>query len=247
MSRANKADVQAAFKAWVESPEGELWRAINPGVGKYWHIVRHGFQAGFQAGNVWTPQTVDAAACFLHNAGSRLVGNTGATDLPWITNQLFTWSRLGAGDIKTVDWLLSREQWDYLGLEPEAVFGRRGPPLGHAEPDPARCLAQAGPHLPARLSPARRAYRRPLDGPGRGTARRLEHSGGENQVIHYKPLRDSPALEQSKLILSRACLMYPTELLRLAGFKIYSRPREGPPLRSYQGLIVPETFALVMV
>jgi len=64
----------------------------------------------------------DAMHAKRHNAGGSLVGNTAGSDLEWLARQLFGWSRLGAGNISTTPWLLERAQWDYLGLEPEAVF-----------------------------------------------------------------------------------------------------------------------------
>lgn len=80
------------------------------------------YLAGLDAGKQLSPRNVDDASSILHNAGASLVGNTGKHDLPWLAVQLFSWSRLGAGDIRSSHWLLDREQCDYLGLEPEAVF-----------------------------------------------------------------------------------------------------------------------------
>ncbi len=59
----------------------------------------------------------------LHNTGATLTGNTQQTDLEWLACRLFDWSRLGAGDVKTVDGMLNRRQWADLGLEPIALLG----------------------------------------------------------------------------------------------------------------------------
>lgn len=66
---------------------------------------------------------VDALACDRHNDGGSLTGNTQASDQAWLASVLFSSSRLGAGDVRTMHWAISREQWKELGLEPEAIFG----------------------------------------------------------------------------------------------------------------------------
>lgn len=70
-----------------------------------------------------TEQELESALCILHNLGSHLVGNTQETDLEWLSRNLFEWSNLGAGDIKTVPWLLSCEEFNYLGLTRQAILG----------------------------------------------------------------------------------------------------------------------------
>jgi hypothetical protein len=66
---------------------------------------------------------LDSAACTFHNLGASLKSNRQENDLEWLAHTLFTNSRLGAGDIKTVPWLIGVDQWEYLGLEPEAILG----------------------------------------------------------------------------------------------------------------------------
>lgn len=56
------------------------------------------------------------------NDGGTLLGNTQGSDLEWLARTLFDWSRLGAGCVTTVDWLLSREQWEHVGLTPQALL-----------------------------------------------------------------------------------------------------------------------------
>lgn len=66
---------------------------------------------------------VDGISCDLHNDGASLVGNTQAGDLEWLARVLFEASRLGAGDVRTVPWLIGPEQWEALGLVPQALMG----------------------------------------------------------------------------------------------------------------------------
>lgn len=80
------------------------------------------FLAGVEAGKQLGPRNVGDASSILHSVGQSLTGNTGKHDLVWLAAHLFSWSRLGAADIRSCHWLLDREQWDYFGLEPEAVF-----------------------------------------------------------------------------------------------------------------------------
>jgi hypothetical protein len=66
---------------------------------------------------------VDAVACDRHNDGAQLLGNTQASDLDWLARVLFEASRLGAGDVRTVPWLLGPEEWAVVGLTPQALLG----------------------------------------------------------------------------------------------------------------------------
>ena len=66
---------------------------------------------------------LDNAYCVLHNLGANLCGNTQVGDLEWLAQSLFSASRLGAGDIRTVDWLIGIEQWEALGLTPQVLLG----------------------------------------------------------------------------------------------------------------------------
>lgn len=66
---------------------------------------------------------LDSAYCTLHNLGASLRGNQQSSDIEWLARSLFENSRLGAGDIKTVPWLIDVHQWDYLQLEPQALLG----------------------------------------------------------------------------------------------------------------------------
>lgn len=93
---------------------------------------------------------IDSIACQRHNDGANLTGNTQITDLEWLARCLFNSSRLGAGDIRTVPWLIGREQWDELGLIPEAVFGdgpRRFDMLTDEQADAWRKLARIVMHV----------------------------------------------------------------------------------------------------
>ena len=65
---------------------------------------------------------LDHAYCVLHNEGQTLAGNTQASDLEWFGRLLFERSELGAGWIKTIPWLLTREQYEYLGLQRQGLF-----------------------------------------------------------------------------------------------------------------------------
>jgi hypothetical protein len=66
---------------------------------------------------------LDSAYCTLHNLGASISANQQCSDIEWLARVLFEHSRLGAGDISTVPWLISGEQWDYLTLEPQALLG----------------------------------------------------------------------------------------------------------------------------
>ncbi|MBL1176938.1 hypothetical protein [Pantanalinema sp. GBBB05] len=66
---------------------------------------------------------LDSAYCTLHNLGASLRGNQQCSDIEWLARVLFENSRLGAGDISTVPWLIDVQQWDYLMLEPQAMLG----------------------------------------------------------------------------------------------------------------------------
>lgn len=66
---------------------------------------------------------VDSSYCDLHNKGQYLTGNTQASDLEWLARVLFEASNLGAGDIRTTEWLIGWEQWEQLGLTKEALMG----------------------------------------------------------------------------------------------------------------------------
>lgn len=66
---------------------------------------------------------VDSLACERHNDGGNLTDNTQEGDLRWLAATLFAASRLGAGSVETVPWLIGREQWEQLGLTPVFHFG----------------------------------------------------------------------------------------------------------------------------
>ncbi len=59
----------------------------------------------------------------VHNRAGTLLGNTQASDLDWLAQQLFSWSNLGAGDVKTVPWLMSAEDFAFVGLQREQLMG----------------------------------------------------------------------------------------------------------------------------
>lgn len=102
-----------------------------------------------------TPQDLDNAYCTLHNLGANLRGNTQASDMEWLAQCLFSSSRLGAGDIKTVDWLIGYEQWQALGLTPQAMLGdgpRHWEALSEDERDAWRKLARICMYLLPALS-----------------------------------------------------------------------------------------------
>lgn len=65
---------------------------------------------------------LDHAYCVFHNEGFNLAGNTQASDLEWFAELLFQRSELGAGWIKTIPWLLTREQYEYLGLQRQGLW-----------------------------------------------------------------------------------------------------------------------------
>lgn len=66
-------------------------------------------------------QDLEDALAVLHNLGATLVGNTQDSDLDWLARLLFEASRLGVGDVRTVPWIMSQQEWEYLGLTPQAL------------------------------------------------------------------------------------------------------------------------------
>lgn len=66
---------------------------------------------------------IENAMAVLHNCGATLAGNTQADDLDWLARVLFEASNLGAGDVKTIPWLLRRDEWEFLGLQRQQLMG----------------------------------------------------------------------------------------------------------------------------
>lgn len=88
---------------------------------------------------------LDKICCDQHNDSSSLTGNTQASDLEWLAATLFEASNLGAGDVRTVDWLIGREQWEQIGLTRQAFMGdgpKRFEHLSDDEQDAWRKLAR---------------------------------------------------------------------------------------------------------
>lgn len=92
-----------------------------------------------------TEHELEHAMCILHNLGADLSANRQESDLEWLAAHLFEWSNLGAGDIKTVNWLLTNEQFEYLGLTRQALLGdgpRRWDCLSHEQQEAWRKIAR---------------------------------------------------------------------------------------------------------
>lgn len=83
----------------------------------------HNARKCVHCGGTLTHVPWDQLYCELHNLSNDLLGNTQASDINWLAHTLWQSSRLGAGDIRSVPWLIGRDQWDYLGLTPEAIIG----------------------------------------------------------------------------------------------------------------------------
>jgi hypothetical protein len=63
---------------------------------------------------------IDAIACFLHNNGADIVGNTQDGDVEWFARTLYqSVSTFGMGWVKTIDWSLSNEDFKMLRLTPD--------------------------------------------------------------------------------------------------------------------------------
>lgn len=76
----------------------------------------------------------DSTACLLHNTGASLTGNTQESDQRWLARLLYDWSTLGAGDVSTISWALSTEEWVAVGLSPKNVWSD-GPRWDALEPE----------------------------------------------------------------------------------------------------------------
>jgi hypothetical protein len=103
-----------------------------------------------------TEQEIDSVACILHNTGGRLAGNTQGTDVLWFAEWLYGASNFGMGDVKTMPWTLSNDQFEQLGLVPDRSWtGKRWKTLEQSERDTwiklARLCLYALPHIAERI------------------------------------------------------------------------------------------------
>jgi hypothetical protein len=90
-------------------------------------------------------QQIEDAMVVLRNCGATLTGNTQESDLEWLARVLFEASLYGMGDVRTVPWVVSRDEWERLGLVPMSLMGdgpKRFDRLGEADQEAWRKLAR---------------------------------------------------------------------------------------------------------
>lgn len=92
----------------------------------------------------------------LHNVGATVAGNTQESDVKWFAQWLYGASNFGGGSVATMEWSLSNENFDKLGLVPERAWtGKRWDTLEAAESEAwiklARLCLYALPHIAERI------------------------------------------------------------------------------------------------
>jgi hypothetical protein len=99
---------------------------------------------------------IDSAACMLHNLGGTMTRNTQGTDTEWFARWLYGASNFGMGDVRTMQWSLSNEEFELLGLTPDRQWtDKRWETMGDAERlawiKLARLCLHALPHIAERI------------------------------------------------------------------------------------------------
>jgi len=77
----------------------------------------------------------DSVACWLHNNGGAITGNTQKSDVEWFARELFrAVSKFGMGSVKTIDRTISNEDFEKLKLTPDRTWtGKRWETLKRKE------------------------------------------------------------------------------------------------------------------
>ena len=64
-------------------------------------------------------EQIDSIACALHNMGGTLTGNTQSSDVEWFARWLYAASNFGMGDVRTMKWSISNDEFKNLGFTPD--------------------------------------------------------------------------------------------------------------------------------